>query len=320
MDPLVTKIAGSLAGQLAAPAGRKLRDAVLGEQDIQELDRVCRAAMRRAIAETEETGADPTHVLSLLERLMAERSAHDIPSLVSMDTPDAGTLAQWRNAAQDIGLDPSTFPISFDNLVTRLLRLIREELSRAAGKQGNALFGQVVLANLELLGANIAAVSTLGMARQIPLLARLRESLDNTYQACRATGRAFVTPDLLLVLAQTPEVSFCLDTARPGLATEMTERLRRYLSTTPTGPFTAFDWTERADVRRAQHLAWAAQIPAVTELFLLRGVLDTPTNTRDQLAAWLGTTFDQLREIAHARSHTAVTAAGTPGTIFGPTA
>jgi hypothetical protein len=32
----------------------------------------------------------------------------------------------------------------------------------------------------------------------------LRETLKLGYEACRAAGRAFVTPDLLLALAQTP--------------------------------------------------------------------------------------------------------------------
>jgi TIR domain len=319
--PLILKIAGLLAKQLAAPTSCTLQSAVLGEPDGRALEQVCHVATRRAVAEAEEDGASEdelAHALSLLERLIRERPQGNIPSLTTVEAPDAQTLAQWRQNAQDIGLDLSAFPISFDTLVTRLLRLIPEELARAVGKPDNSLFVRVVLARLELLGANVAAMSTQGLSRLVPLSVGLRETLNHSYEACRAAGRAFVTPDLLLALAQTPQVSACLFTVRKGLDKLLTEQLRRYLATTDTGPFHAFDWGERADVRRAQQLAWAAQVPAVTDLFMLRGVLDTPTNTRRQLAVWLGTAFDSLRDLAQTRSRAAIAPAGTPGVIFGP--
>ncbi len=320
MELVVTKLAGSLAKELAGPARRKLTDLALGERDSRALEDVCRGALWRAVYEMEDDGvgrAELEHTLGLLERLVADVAPADIPSLITTESPDAPTLARWRRHARELGLDPETFPVPFDTVVARTLRLIPEELTRVAGRPDNPLFGQVVLARLEQLGANLAAVSMHdGLSRLVPLSAGLREVLSHPYEACRASGRAFVTPDLLLALASTEPVGSCLAAASPGLDARLVAQLREYLTTTDTGPFQPFDWDERADVLRARQLAWAAQVPAVTGLFMLRGVLDTPSNTRRQLAAWLGPVFDRLCDLARTRSRATATPSGTPGLIF----
>jgi hypothetical protein len=328
LDPLLTRVVIGLVSGLLGPAGKRVGtralEALTGPKDRRALERACRQALRKAVDEARIAGmtdADVTHVLSLLERILAARGADGVPLLTAPESPDNAALEQWRTTAAELGLDPDTFAVAFDPLVTRLLRLIPVEVNNVATEAGSPLFAPVVLRTLDRLGANIAAVSETigdrGLAQLVALGAGLRDRLDTARTRCRIANRAFLTPDVILVLLDPPDgparVGF--DEVRPGLASTVTNQLRTYLATADVGPYSPFDWTERPDVRRAQHLAWAQQALAVNDAHLLLGVLDTGSSTSRQLAAWLGADFARLRDATASRTRTPE-AAGTPGIVF----
>jgi hypothetical protein len=323
MEFILAKFSGALAGQLGALLGRKAKDALLGTADQRALDAACRAAMRRAVEESSLSREDLEHALGLLEHLVREHGSDKLPLLDTAEPPDAATLRRWRGVAIDIGQAPETFPVSFDVLVERLLRLIPEEISRTASAPDSPLFPKVAIARLEQLGANIAALSSTmgdgGLARFVPLADPLERDLAEALNNCEVAGRRFVTPNLLLAIVSAPlgQVATCLAAVRSGLAQEVLALLRRYVITVPVGEFVPFDWRERADVQRAQQLAWAANVPVVTHLFLFRGVLDVPSNTRNQLSEMLGQQdFVRLGDLARDRSHARGPQPPTPGPIF----
>ena len=51
-------------------------------------------------------------------------------------------------------------------------------------------------------------------------------------------------------------------------------------------------------MRQAQTHTWIHGVACVNAPALLLGILDTPSNTRNQLAAWLGPQFDRVRHHA----------------------
>ncbi|ETK33365.1 hypothetical protein [Microbispora sp. ATCC PTA-5024] len=319
MEPILTSVVAGFARRLTEPAGRKAAALVLGPRDQRAVESACREAAGRALAEVRENGTseqDAAHALSLLDLLIAEQGPDDIPALLDPAPPGEETLARWRALAVTSGLDPRTFPVAFDPFVSALLRFVPEELARAARSEDGVLFPPVVLAKLDHLGANIAALSQAvgdeGLARLLPLAPTLLSALERGRSACIATDRRYSTPDLLLTLLAEGATRDCVQSVRPGLAEELSARLARYLRSTPLGDYEPFEWTERPDVRHAQRIAWAQGAALITDLHLLAGFLETPSNTQRQLAALLGRDFDLLREAALRRR----TVAPTPGLVF----
>jgi hypothetical protein len=329
MDPLATRVVTSLVAGLLGPAGRRLglaaADAFAGPKDERALAAACHAALDRAVAEARTDGlaeVDIQHVLALFEKILQARGADGVPLLAEPEPAGDAAVALWRRSAADLGLDPDTFAVAFDPLVTRLLGLIPEEVARAAREPGNALFPPLVLTTLRRIDANVAGLTTRvsdpALARLVPLAADLRRRLEIARDDCRAAGRAFITPHLLLVLLDQPDgpAAAAFDDVRPGLAGAVGRQLRAYLGRSGGGRFTPFDWTERADVRLAQRYAHDQHAAAVHDGHLFLGVLDAGANTIRDLAASLGDGFPQLRDAAERRCVPPPPAA-TPGVVFG---
>jgi hypothetical protein len=332
---LLTPVAGALARILVGPVGTRVGTAVLGPAQIRALEKACRAAVERAVDDVREEGAtkeEADHVLGLLHALVAEVELDDLPLLPAMPHSDpaagahretASAVARWRAAAERLGQNPDTFPTGFEHLIERLLAHIPEEVAEAAAATNSALFPGVVLTRLERLDNSLhslgAAVHT--AIEQLPPLAEpLHQALDAAREVCRASQRAFVTPDLLLALLALPHgrAAACFDSTRPALAATVRAMLQRYLATTELGAFHPFDWAERADVRHARRCAARHRAPVVSDAHLLLGVLEGGSATARQLAEWLGADYDRLRTAATAAARNAQPLpAGTPGIVFG---
>jgi hypothetical protein len=142
--------------------------------------------------------------------------------------------------------------------------------------------------------------------------------MNGALLAARASKRAFVTPHLLLaLLRQRDSLTWdVFESARHGVATEITEILARYIADACLGPFAEFDWLERGDVRAAQVVAARQGVPVVIEGHLLVGILETPSNTQRQLVNWLGADLaGKARAVALTAKSTAARF-GTPGAVF----
>ncbi|MEU6590006.1 Clp protease N-terminal domain-containing protein [Streptomyces sp. NPDC046881] len=332
---LLTTVAGALARMIVGPLGARIGTAVLGPAEMRAVEKACLAAVERAVDDVREEGAGPEeadHLLGLLRDLVGEVELDDLPLLAPMPPADpaagahketVAAVARWRAAAERLGQDPDTFPTGFEHLVERLLAHIPEEVTEAATATGSALFPRVVLTRLERLDTSLQGLGTAvhTAATPLPPLAEpLHEALDAAREVCRATQRAFVTPDLLLALLAVPHgrAAACFDSVRPALAATVREMLRRYLATTEFGPFHPFDWAERADVQHARRLAARDRAPVVNDAHLLLGVLEGGSATSRQLAEWLGADHERLRAAATAAARSARPfAAGTPGVVFG---
>ncbi|MEU9471795.1 hypothetical protein AB0D78_35355 [Streptomyces avermitilis] len=328
-------MAGALARLLVGPVGTRIGTAVLGPAQIRALEKACRAAVERAVDDVREEGAteeEADHILGLLHDLVAEVALDDLPLLPAAPHPDpaagarretAGAVARWRAAAERLGQDPDTFPTGFEHLIERLLAHIPEEVAEAATATDSALFPRVVLTRLERLDNSLQSLGTAvhtAIAPLPPLAEPLLQALDATREVCRASQRAFVTPDLLLALLALPygRAAACFDSVRPALAATVREMLQRYVSTTEFGPFHPFDWAERADVQHARRFAARDRAPVVSDAHLLLGVLEGGSATSRQLAEWLGVGYDRLRTAATAAARSAQPfPAGTPGVVFG---
>jgi hypothetical protein len=331
VDPIVARAATSLVSSLVSALGRPLArgavNAVLGTPEQRALNKACRTAVERVVEEAGATGMtddEVKHALALVERLVQARQPDGVPVLdVEAESIPAAVLS-WREAANDIGLDASTFPQGFDRIVEGLLRSIPDECRKAAKRPSNPLFAHVVIANLERLHAEVVAISQLigdhRLTRLVPIAGDLRHALNDARLKCRMADRAFYTPDVLLALLEMPEgrVTRCFEAVRNGLGQEIDLRLRGYaagLTRDAAGPYVDFDWTERDDVRRAQQLAWQDGASTVNDAYLLLGVLDTPSNTQRQLANLLGSDSERLRD-AVLRLRKEPGRSGTPGTIL----
>ncbi|MEV7003307.1 hypothetical protein AB0N62_37350 [Streptomyces sp. NPDC093982] len=332
---LFTPVAGALARILVGPVGTRIGTAVFGPAQIRALEKACRAAVERAVDDIREEGAteeEADHILGLLHDLVAEVELDDLPLLPAVPHTDpaagahqgtAGAVARWRAAAERLGQDPDTFPTGFEHLIERLLALVPEKVAEAAVATDSALFPPVVLTRLERLDDSLQSLGTAvhtATAPLPPLAEPLHRALDAAREVCRASQRAFVTPDLLLALLGLPygSATACFDSVRPALAATVREMLQRYAATTEFGPFHPFDWAERADVQHARQFAARDRAPVVSDAHLLLGVLEGGSATSRQLAEWLGDGYDRLRTVTTAAARSAQPyPAATPGIIFG---
>ena len=132
----------------------------------------------------------------------------------------------------------------------------------------------------------------------------------------------FFTPDLLLALLDIPNSRTveCFDEVQAGLGRRVREWLSRNVSAlnaSPVRPFEPFEWTERQDIQLAQDLALIDGAAAVSEVYLLLGVLGSESGTRQQLAALLGPDYDRLYEVASQRRRCPAQVLKTPGLDHG---
>jgi len=313
MDPALTRAATTAGSALSRYAVR----AALGSARQRALDNVYQRAVRRAVTNvastTTSTELDLVHAVGLLERLVSGASEGDIPLLATEDVDGREVTARWRDIASESGLDPDTFPLPFEALVDQLLRAVADEAARyAVDADGSALFPAVAFSQLDNLRKSLHT-----LARLTPLAGNVAYALQAAARSCRQADRAVLTPDVLLALLHLADgsVAACFDAAAPGLSGRTSQSLRRYLETTTIVAFRPFEWVERAEVRQAQTYAWVHGVPAVTGPILLLGILDTPSNTRDQLTAALGPRLDMLRAAALSRMDE-VAECRTPGTVF----
>ena len=206
-----------------------------------------------------------------------------------------------------------------------MLRRIPQECARVAGQDGNALFGRLVIANLERLRGDVAVISGQvnndRLSRFLPIEAAVLRNLEDARLKCQVADREFYTPDLLLALIEIPggRVARCFELVQKGLGEDIRRRLRHYadsLRADAAGPYRVFDWTERPDVQRAQLLAWQAGASALSDLDLLLGVLDSSSKTRGELEVEFGPVVPRLRQAAAQMRKVDIRPA-TPGRILG---
>lgn len=309
---------------LAGPVGTKMGERVLGPAERRAVERACRAAVERAVRDLREDGLgteDADHLLSLLERLAEEIGSDEV--MADGSPVELDVIQRWREAATRLGQDPDTFPVAFDRLIERILVRIPEEIEEMAGASGSPLFPRLVISRLGRLDSALNALASPAQQRVLslpPLAEPLRHELDEVRERCRMTGRALITPDILLLLLSLPfgRTAACFAAVRTGLDSTVQHMLHSYLATARPGPFRPFDWSERPDVLRARQLAAADDAAVVTDAHLLLGILDAGSTTSRQLVAWLGQDYDRLRSAAEAAAQGPHASPGTtPGVVFG---
>jgi hypothetical protein len=309
-----TRLATALAGPLVA----KLKDGVIGTAEQRAIRKACADAIEDVVVKL-SVNVDEVqlvHVMSVLDAVLESPPAGGLPLV---DGDDDGEAAEeWRKAFFAGGGDVETLPFAFGTFVEELLVTLPAKLRTEAKRHGSPLFEQIAVTDLERLRRGAADVR----AAIVPLAGELQRALDASYAACRATNSPFYSPHLLLVLLDLEDgvVRACFDQTEPGLASQVRNRLARYVADLDagTGPgFVEFGWIERDDIRRAQRVAAELESPVVTAPLLLAALLATPSNTVNQLRAWLGPEqVDQLRTNALA-AHRVILPSTTPGEVFG---
>jgi Clp amino terminal domain, pathogenicity island component len=321
---IASAVAGRLATILSGPLKTKIEAEVLGPAERRAVENACRDAIEEVVrslaADADE--AEVVHVLQLLNDALAARGTLDLPLVETLT--GAGATATWHRTLDQLGYDAETLPVALDAFVEELLKVLPRTLRSQAGRHGSPLFQGIALADLEWLrrdaGEVRAAITRRVVAPALPLSAELEAALDASYAGCRATNTRFYTPNLLLALLDSRDgvARACFNRVESGLSGEVRARLAGYVANPGAGQgFVAFRWPEREDVRTAQLLAAEAGSPVITPACLLAAVLETPSSTREQLLAFLGTErFERLR--AHTlTARTLAAPAVTPGTVFG---
>ena len=319
--PVVDWLTGALVGVVARAAGDKF----LGTPQQRAIHAACEAAVERAVHDVSAAGAseeDIVHALALTQRLVGLRDLVDLKAAGS--TRQRVPLAEWQQRFDELGYDPQTFPVSFEQLVDRITVYLQEELRAHARDRGSPLFGSAVLDDLDVVISTVREIARVfqgwSVARLLPLSAAVKSALDGQRGYCEAIGRPFFTPDLLLALLTMPgRVAQCFDEAEPASAGRVRSQLLFYTARLPAGTaggFVPFDWVEREDVRRAQDAAWRAGALVVTDVHLLLGVLDTPSVTRQQLETKSGVRLKPLRAAALRLADQPPPVTPTPGPIW----
>jgi hypothetical protein len=154
------------------------------------------------------------------------------------------------------------------------------------------------------------------LARTIPISGLVGQALEAARTSCEARRRAFYTSDLVLALLDMPNsrAAECFEETQAGLA----QQVRNWLSPSHSAvsqahPFQPFEWTERPDVQLAQDLALMDGAAAVTEVYLLLGVLGSQSSTRERLAALLVPSSDRLLAVANTKRRQPAPVLRTPG-------
>ncbi len=251
--PVVDWLAGALVGVVARVAGDKL----LGTPQQRAIHAACEAAVERAVHDVSAAGAseeDIVHALALTQRLVGLRDLVDLKAAGS--TRQRVPLAEWQQRFDELGYDPQTFPVSFEQLVDRITVYLQEELRAHARDRGSPLFGSAVLDDLDVVISTVREIARVfqgwSVARLLPLSAAVKSALDGQRGHCEAIGRPFFTPDLLLALLTMPgRVAQCFDEAEPASAGRVRSQLLFYTARLPAGTaggFVPFDWVEREDV------------------------------------------------------------------------
>ncbi|MFI6332877.1 hypothetical protein ACIBBG_31800 [Micromonospora chersina] len=326
MDPITAKIAASVAaslfGRATKPIGAAARDAVLGKRETHAAEKAIRRAVDRGVEEVCADGVPPEvvqHVLLMIYNLVQGR--HDLSADILGQQDDDAALRYWTRAAEAAGWDLATFPVHFPDVIRRVTRHIPDEMRAMAGEAESPLHNRVVLTVLgkvESQLADLQRLNTIALSRDVPLADPLRKSLERAKATARATDSRFLTPHLLLALVRPPStaVRALLDRQRAGLVTEIEGSLAGYIGRHRVAGFADFDWRERPDVQAARVVAIRQGAAVLTDRLLLVGVLETPSNTSRQLAAWLG---DEL--LAAVKREALTSPAGqafaTPGAVFG---
>jgi hypothetical protein len=135
-EAIATKLTTALLGLVAKPVGRRALDAALGPAEKLALKRACRAAVDRVIREQMDAGAskrEATHTISLVVRLVSARGAHGVPVVAGSGAVDRATVQDWAATAEELELDPITFPVSFHRADPRPSRPRR---ATPAGRHG----------------------------------------------------------------------------------------------------------------------------------------------------------------------------------------
>jgi hypothetical protein len=297
VDPITGKIVASVTGSLLGQAGKPIsgavRDALLGKPETKAAEKSIRRAIDWAVEESCAEGMPPEviqHVLLMLHKLVQDRSHLGADALRQQD--DDAVLRQWTQAAEATGWDLARFPVQFPDVVQRITARIPHEMRCIAGEAESPLHNRVVLSVLEKVESQLTdlqRVTTMALSRDVPIADPLRQTLEQVKATCRATGTRFLTPHLLLALLRPPfTVRALFDDQRPGLTADIESKLARYVSTSGLARFADFDWRERRDIQAARVIAIRQGAPVLTDRLVLVGILETPSSTNRQLAAWLG--------------------------------
>jgi hypothetical protein len=326
LDPVTaeagSKIALALLEPVLGPVGEKVRDVMLGPPERTAADRAIHQAIGQAVTDMRGQGLDEEmvrHVISMLEYLFMRQGHQNVNAFDQ--SAETYKIQYWRDAANAAGWDLATFPLYFPDVVSKILEYLPDLLLREAGNPGSPLFNRMTTTALTEIKSRLTEAihfSNQAMTWNIPISAPLLRTMNGALLAAQASDRAFVTPHLLLALLgkRSSVTSEIFESARQGLASEITGILTRYIASARLGPFAEFDWLERRDVQAAQVVAARQGVPVIIEGHLLVGILETPSNTQRQLVDWLGADLaSRARAVAlEARGDTA--RYGTPGTIF----
>ena len=232
MDFLVATAVGALGQRLTDAlvdrAVRGARKATIGTPEQQAIRRACGKAVERAVKELSGAGAsdeDVAHALGLTERLI-DRGGFDSLRTAS-STREGMPRGEWQRVFDELGYDPETFPVSFEQLVEHVTTYLADELRREAREPGSPLLGAVVLDDLDVVIADITQLAAefqrFSLARLVPLSREVEAALDVQRSVCEAIDRPFFTADLLLALLTMTRgrVAKCFDQAKPGTAAEI---------------------------------------------------------------------------------------------------
>jgi Clp amino terminal domain, pathogenicity island component len=326
LDPVTaeagSKIALTLLEPVLRPVGEKVRNVVLGAPEQTSADKVIHQAISRAVEDMREQGLNEEmvrHVISMLEYLFMHQNHQGISAFDHSD--EAHTIRYWRDAADAAGWDLVTFPLYFPDVVGKILEYLPDLLRDEAGTPGSPLFNRMTTADLAKIRAQLDGAidfSKQAMTWNIPISAPLLRTMNGALLAAQASDRTFVTPHLLLALLRkrgslTSEI---FESARQGLAAEITQILSHYIAGAHLGRFAEFDWLERRDVQAAQVVAARQGVPVIIEGHLLVAILETPSNTQRQLVEWLGADLTSKTRAIALETKSNAARIGTPGKVF----
>jgi NB-ARC domain len=158
-EPMVTAIAGRLAGSLVGLAVPRLKDLVLGPEQQRALERAMRRAVATSLERVAPRGSRMQDSLgeaeTLLDRLLSDQvvAAALLDDAFDRSTLDLGLLYPLID---ERGIDIDTFPVDLDELLVSLADEIRYEVSKEARQPGSPLFNSLVIDQLDSLGRRLA--------------------------------------------------------------------------------------------------------------------------------------------------------------------
>jgi hypothetical protein len=135
---------------------------------------------------------------------------------------------------------------------------------------------------------------------RIPIEERVLAILELSKKDMARQDLRFLTPSLLLVLLGLNRPASCFERVKPGLSTDLRQRLLHYVTKKLPGEglkFVPFQWSDLDQVKRAEEAALLDKSPLITDKHLLLGVLESGGSTVRSLQSILKDDFSRLVRI-----------------------